>query len=50
MGRLTDTIVEFCSPSGAVMARVALTPMRKATNDNTAPLLEIDDEDAREHG
>ena len=50
MGSLADTKISFRSPSGAVVAHVALTPMKKAINDDTAPLVEMGDEDAREHG
>ena len=47
---LPDYSVKFRSPSGAVVAHVALTPMRKAASDDTAPLVEMEEEDAREHG
>jgi predicted component of viral defense system (DUF524 family) len=47
---LPDTSVPFRSPSGAVVAHVALTPMRKAVSDDTAPLVNIGEDDAREHG
>jgi predicted component of viral defense system (DUF524 family) len=47
---LPDTSVPFRSPSGAVVAHVALTPMRKAVSDETAPLVNIGEDDAREHG
>jgi predicted component of viral defense system (DUF524 family) len=50
MASLSDTIIAFRSPSGALVAHVALTPMRKATSEDTAPLVEVGEEDAREHG
>ena len=50
MPALSHTSVPFRSPSGAVVAHVALTPMRKAVSDDTAPLVDMGEEDAREHG
>ena len=50
MRALPDTSVPFRSPSGTVVAHVALNPMRKAVSDDTAPLVEMGEEDAREHG
>ena len=50
MPALPHTSVPFRSPSGAVVAHVALTPMRKAVSDDTAPLVDMGEEDAREHG
>jgi predicted component of viral defense system (DUF524 family) len=50
MAKRTDTTIEFRSPSGAVIAHVVLTPLRRATRDDTAPLLEITVEEASEHG
>ena len=47
---LPDTSVPFRSPSGAVVAHVVLTPMRKAVSDDTAPLVKIGEEEAHEHG
>lgn len=47
---LPDTRVPFRSPSGSVVAYVTLTPMRKAVSDDTAPLVEMDEEDTRENG
>ena len=50
MGALPDTKLSFRSPSGTVVARILLTPIRKSSSDDTAPLWEIDEKDAREHG
>lgn len=50
MGALPDAKLSFRSPSGTVVARILLTPIRKASSDDTAPLWEIDEKDAREHG
>jgi predicted component of viral defense system (DUF524 family) len=50
MGALPDTKLSFRSPSGTVIARILLTPIRKSSSDDTAPLWEIDEKDAREHG
>ena len=50
MGGLSDTKLSFRTPSGAVVAHIVLTPIRKSVCDDTAPLLEIDFEDAREYG
>jgi len=47
---LLDTSVPFRSPSGAVVARVTLIPVRDAENASTAPLAEMDEVDAHEHG
>ena len=50
MRPLPDISVPFRSPSGAVVAHVNLTPMRKAVRDVTAPLIEMEEEDVHEHG
>jgi predicted component of viral defense system (DUF524 family) len=42
--------VPFRSPSGAVVAHVTLTPAKEAEKASTAPLVEINLEDAVEHG
>jgi len=47
---LPDTSVPFRSPSGAVLAHVTLIPVKEAESESSAPLVEADDEDAREHG
>jgi predicted component of viral defense system (DUF524 family) len=47
---LPDTSVPFRSPSGAVVAHVTLMPVKDAESASTAPLAEMDEEDAREHG
>jgi predicted component of viral defense system (DUF524 family) len=40
----------FRSASGAVLGHLVLTPVRDAANPASAPLAEVDDTDAREHG
>ena len=47
---LSETSVPFRSPSGTVMAYVTLIPTKDAVGISTAPLTEISEEDAREHG
>jgi predicted component of viral defense system (DUF524 family) len=47
---LLHASVPFRSPSGAVVAHVTLVPVKDADSASTAPLAEIDEEDAREHG
>lgn len=47
---LPDTTVEFRSPSGEVVGHIVLTPLRYPGRDETAPLVRIVDEEAREHG
>lgn len=47
---LPDTSVPFRSPSGVVVAHVTLMPVKDAESASTAPLAEMDEEDAREHG
>lgn len=47
---LTETCIPFRSPSGTVVGHVTLTPVKDAESASTAPLSEIDEEDAREHG
>lgn len=47
---LNDTIIPFRSPSGTIVAHVALIPVKEANNALTAPLVEINEADAREHG
>lgn len=47
---LPDTRIPFRSPSGAVVAHVTLMPLKDAESTSTAPLLETDEEDARDHG
>lgn len=49
MQALRETSVPFRSPSGTVIAYVHLIPMRDAESAAIAPLVEIDEEDAREH-
>lgn len=50
MRALRECDVEFRAASGALLARVRLTPSKDAVSDATAPLVQIDDADAREHG
>lgn len=50
MQALKECDVEFRGPSGVLLARVKLTPSRDAVSDATAPLIQIDDADAREYG
>jgi predicted component of viral defense system (DUF524 family) len=47
---LPETSVPFRSPSGAVVAHVTLMPVKDAESVSTAPLAEMTEEDAREHG
>lgn len=47
---LTETSVPFRSPAGTVLAHVSLMPVKDADSASTAPLAEMDEEDAREHG
>jgi predicted component of viral defense system (DUF524 family) len=47
---LSDHEVLFRSSSGALLARVKLTPAKAAASDGSAPLVEIDEAEAREHG
>ncbi|MDW9225687.1 hypothetical protein C7S15_0218 [Burkholderia cepacia] len=50
MRALSDHDIPFRAPSGALLARVKLTPTKEATSDASAPLVKIDDAEAREHG
>lgn len=47
---LTQAIVPFRTPSGVVVAQVTLVPAKDAKCALSAPLTEINEEDAREHG
>jgi len=42
--------IPFRSPAGELLAHVALTPVKDAENDASAPLIEVDEAEAREHG
>lgn len=42
--------VPFRSPTGSVLAHITLIPLHDAANVFTAPLVEIDEAEAREHG
>jgi predicted component of viral defense system (DUF524 family) len=50
MRALPQHRLPFRSPSGAVVGHLVLTPIRDAASPASAPLAEVDDADAREHG
>ena len=50
MRGLPDHRIPFRSPTGALLAHVALTPTKDAESASAAPLVEVDEADAREHG
>jgi predicted component of viral defense system (DUF524 family) len=50
MRSLAEHDIAFRAPSGVVLARVRLTPAKEATCDATAPLAQIEEAEAREHG
>jgi predicted component of viral defense system (DUF524 family) len=50
MRALPQHRLPFRSPSGAVLAHLVLTPVRDAASPASAPLVEADEADAREHG
>lgn len=50
MRPLSDHEVPFRSSSGVLLARVKLTPAKAFSSDGLAPLVEMDEADAREHG
>ncbi len=50
MRQLPGHPIPFRSPSGALLAHVALTPAKDAESEATAPLVEVDEAEAREHG
>ncbi len=43
-------VLPFRTPSGRLLAEMALVPAKDGQNAATAPLVETDEEDAREHG
>jgi hypothetical protein len=47
---LADSSVPFRSPTGTVLAHVVLMPVKDAESASTAPLAEINEVEAREHG
>ncbi|MEI6820025.1 MAG: DUF2357 domain-containing protein [Verrucomicrobiota bacterium] len=47
---LSETSIAFRSSSGAVLAHVCLVPVKDAKSADSAPLVEMDAEHAREHG
>jgi predicted component of viral defense system (DUF524 family) len=47
---LPETRIQFRGPSGALLAHVTLVPVKDAESASTAPLAEMDEDDAREHG
>ena len=50
MRQLPSYRLPFRTPSGSVLAHVVLTPMADAESYSTAPLVELDQADAQEHG
>lgn len=50
MHSLPHCVIPFRSLAGILVARVKITPIKDAAGDNTAPLIEVDESDAREHG
>lgn len=50
MRALAEHDIAFRAPSGVVLARVRLTPAKEASSDATAPLAQVDEAEAREHG
>lgn len=50
MQPLSEHDITFRSSSGGLLARVRLTPAKEAASDRSAPLVEIDEAEAREHG
>ena len=50
MRQLPRHAIPFHSPSGALLAHVELTPAKGSENEDTAPLVEVDEAQAREHG
>lgn len=50
MRQLPDTRIPFRSPSGALLAYVTLTPADDAESGAAAPLVEVDEPEAKEHG
>jgi len=50
MHALSEHDIPFRAPSGVMLARVKLTPVKEATSDASAPLVQIDAVEAREHG
>lgn len=50
MRALAEHDIAFRAPSGVVLARVRLTPAKEVSSDATAPLAQVDEAEAREHG
>lgn len=50
MRALAEHDIAFRAPSGVVLARLRLTPAKEASSDATAPLAQLDEAEAREHG
>jgi predicted component of viral defense system (DUF524 family) len=50
MRQLPNYRLPFRTPSGAFLAHVVLTPMTDGESYSTAPLVEVDQADAQEHG
>ena len=50
MRQLPEHSILFRSPAGELVAHVRLTPAKDAASGATAPLVQVDDYEAREHG
>ena len=50
MRALAEYAIPFRSSSGVLLARVRLTPSKDFNGDSSAPIVEIDEVEAREHG
>lgn len=50
MKPLSECIIPFRSPSGALIARVKITPVKDPTSDSSAPMIQIEETEAKEHG
>lgn len=50
MRQLLEYLIPFRSASGVILAQVALTPVNDAESVATAPLVELDQTEASEHG
>jgi predicted component of viral defense system (DUF524 family) len=50
MRQLSGYLLPFRSPSGTLLAHVALTPAKDGETGATAPLVEVEEAEAREHG
>lgn len=50
MRQLDRHAIPFHAPTGFLLAHLELTPAKDATSDSTAPLVEVEESEAREHG